>query len=80
MATKEERDKAMKAFKKRLKIYQADAAGSSGPASHLSRDRGTITAINPPDSFPPEIWDELVEKGKLKKVGRNLYEIARHSG
>jgi hypothetical protein len=79
MATKEERDKAMKAFKKRLKLYQADAAGSSAPASHLSRERATITAINPPDTFPAEVWEELVEKGKLKKVGRNMYEIARHS-
>lgn len=37
MATKEEHERAFKAFKKRLKIYQADAAGSVAPASALER-------------------------------------------
>jgi hypothetical protein len=77
MATKEELDKAFKAFKKRLKLYQADASASSGPASHLSRNRPTIVAIRPPETFPPEIWDELVERGKLKKGTGGTYELAR---
>lgn len=77
MATKEERDKAFKAFKKRLKIYQADAAGNVAPASHLSRERAVICGITPPEGHPPEVWDELVEKGKLKKSGRNTYELNR---
>lgn len=75
MADKEELKRAFKAFKKRLKIYQADT-GSSGPAGHPSRDKATITAITPPDQFPAEIWEELVAQGKLKKTGRGMYELA----
>lgn len=75
MATKEELDRAYKAFKKRLKIYQADAAGNAAPAGHLSRERAVICGISPPEGFPPEVWDELVAKGKLKKSGRNTYEL-----
>ncbi len=77
MATKEEQDRAFKAFKKRLKIYQADAQGSAAPAAHLSRERATITGIRPPEQFPPEIWDELVARGKLKKATGGTYELAR---
>jgi hypothetical protein len=75
MSTKEELDKAYKAFKKRLKIYQDDAAGNVAPAGHLSRERATIVGIQPPQDFPPGIWDELVAKGKLKKQGANLYAL-----
>lgn len=75
MADKEELKRAFKAFKKRLKLYQQDS-GSSAPASHLSREQPTITAIKPPDQYPQEIWDELVEKGRLKPAGNGLYELA----
>lgn len=74
MADKEELKRAFKAFKKRLKLYQADT-GSSSPASHPSRDKASITAITPPDQYPKEIWDELVTQGKLKSVGRGMYEL-----
>lgn len=77
MATKDEQDRAFKAFKKRLKIYQNDAAGSIAPAAHLTGGRATITGISPPDGFPPEVWDELVARGKLKKASRNIYELDR---
>ena len=62
MADKEELKRAFKAFKKRLKLYQQDT-GSSSPASHPSRDKATITAINPPDQYPKDIWEELVAQG-----------------
>ncbi|MCC6572713.1 MAG: hypothetical protein IT462_02885 [Planctomycetes bacterium] len=74
-AMKEELDRAYKAFKKRLKIYQNDAYSSS-PAAQLSGNKPTICGITPPDGFPPEVWDELVAKGKLKKSGRLTYELA----
>lgn len=74
MADKEELKRAFKAFKKRLKLYQQDT-GSSAPASHPSRDKPTITAIKPPDQYPPEIWEELVKQGRLKNAGRGMYEL-----
>ena len=76
MATKDELDRAFKAFKKRLKIYQNDAYASA-PAAQLSGNKPTICGITPPDGFAPEIWDMLVEKGKLKKSGRSTYELNR---
>lgn len=75
MADKEVLRQAFKAFKKRLKLYQQDT-GSSSPASHPSRDKATITAINPPDQYPREVWEELVAQGKLKPAGRGMYELA----
>ena len=74
MADKEELKRAFKAFKKRLKLYQGDT-GSSAPASHLSREKATISAITPPDQYPKEIWDELVAQGKLRNAGRGMYEL-----
>ncbi len=79
MATKEEMDRAYKAFKKRLKIYQADAASSAAPTGHLSGNKPQICGITPPDGHPPDVWEQLVTRGKLKKSGRNTYELAQGS-
>jgi len=75
MADKEILDAAFKAFKKRLKIYQNDASSSSAPAAHLSKGAPQITAIEPPNQWPQEVWDELVAKGRLRKAGSRTYEL-----
>ncbi len=75
MADKETLDAAFRAFKKRLKIYQNDASSSSAPAAHLSKGAAEITAIEPPNQWPQEVWDELVAKGKLRKAGSRTYEL-----
>jgi hypothetical protein len=64
-----------KAFKKRLKLTRLDAESSlgGGPLSG-GRDSG-IVAITPPAGFAPEVWDELVRQGKLKKAGQGMYEL-----
>ncbi len=67
-------DAALKAFKKRLKAYQNDAPGSSGPASHL-KGQSQITAIQGLNSYPQEVWEALVAAGRLRKVGPNLFEL-----
>lgn len=77
MADKAVLDAAYKAFKKRLKIYQNDASSSSAPAAHLSKGAPVITAIEPPNQWPQEVWDELVAKGKLRKAGARTYELAK---
>ena len=71
-----EMTKALKAFKRRLRIYQDDAASSMAPASHLSgKKTSQIIGIKPPDAYPREIWDKLVEQGRLKKVGTHIYAL-----
>jgi hypothetical protein len=36
-----------------------------------------IFAITPPDQYPREVWDALVEQGRLNKAGHGQYELAR---
>ena len=72
MATEEERKRAYKVFKKRLKLARLD------DESGLSRGGGKksgITAITPPTGHPPGIWDELVKAGKLKREMSNTYSV-----
>ncbi len=72
--TKEQLKQAFKAFKKRLKLTQLDE-DSRLSRSPLSSDKFKILAITPPNQFPQEVWDELVNQGKLKKAGQGTYEV-----
>jgi len=69
--------KALKAFKKRLKIMRLDDESKlgGGPLSG-GRDSGLV-AITPPSEFPSEIWDALVEQGRLTDAGHGMYEIVQ---
>jgi hypothetical protein len=72
MATEEELKRALKAFKKRLKLARLD------DESGLSRGGGKksgITGITPPSGHPPGIWEELVSKGKLKREMAGTYSL-----
>ena len=72
MATEDELKRAMKAFKKRLKLTKLD------DESGLSRGGGKqseITGITPPSGHPPGIWEELVSKGKLKREMGSTYSL-----
>lgn len=68
--------RALKAFRKRLKITRLDAESSLGGGALSSGRQSRIVAIRPPSQYPQEVWDKLVETGKLKSVGHGLYEIA----
>ena len=64
MATEEELKKALKAFKKKLKLARLD------DESGLSRGGGKksgITGITPETGHPPGIWEELVKAGELRR-------------
>jgi hypothetical protein len=68
---------ALKAFKKRLKLTRLDAESGLG-GGPLSGGRGSgIVAIQPPSQFPREVWDKLVEQGKLRRAGAGLYELTQ---
>lgn len=72
MASDEDRKKALKAFKKRLKLARLDEE------SGLSRGGGrksTIAGITPPGGHPAEVWEELVKDGKLKREGAGTYSV-----
>jgi hypothetical protein len=72
MATEEELKRALKAFKKRLKLSRLD------DESGLSRGGGKksrITGITPPTGHPMGIWEELVRLGKLKRDMGGTYSV-----
>jgi hypothetical protein len=76
-STDDELKKALKAFKKRLKLTQLDEDSRLGhsPLTGGSRDR--VVAIQPPLGFGREIWEELAEKGYLKHDTAGFYELGK---
>jgi len=67
--------KAMKAFRKRLKLTKLDEESSLGVGPMSGGRKSGIVAIQPPDSFPKEVWEELVRQNRLKAAGRGFYEL-----
>jgi hypothetical protein len=66
---------AFKAFKKKLKLAQLDEDSSLGRSPLTGGRKTEIVAISPPTQFSQAVWDELVKQGKLRKVGRDTYQI-----
>ena len=72
-STEDERKKALRAFKKRLKLTQLDDDSKIGGHSPLTGQRTQVTAIQPPTGFGREIWEELAADGILKNDGGGFY-------
>jgi len=68
--------KALKAFKKRLKLTALDDDSRLGRGPFSGGATG-VFAIRPPDQFPPEVWEELCRQGKLRHSGHGLYELRK---
>ncbi len=67
--------KAYKTFKKRLRLTRLDAESTLGGGALSGGQKSGIVAIRPPNNFPQEVWDKLVEMGKLRTEGMGLYEL-----
>lgn len=74
-STDEELKKAMKAFKKRLKLTQLEEDSRLGK-SPLTGAKSHVVSIQPPNGFGREIWEELADKGQLKRDGAGFYALA----
>ena len=72
--TDEELRKALKAFKKRLKLTQLEEDSKLGH-SPLTGSRSRIVSIQPPAGFGKDIWEELADRGKLRRDGVGFYEL-----
>ncbi len=71
--------RAMKAFKKRLKLTRLDDESGLCHSSAF-KGRGTgIMAVRPPDNYPQAVWDKLVEMGRLQNTGNGIYQIQQDS-
>ncbi|MEE9296328.1 MAG: hypothetical protein V3W34_15395 [Phycisphaerae bacterium] len=62
--TPEEVGKAMKAFKKRLKLARLDDESSLGRGPMSGGKSSGIVAIMPPNQYSKDVWDELVARGR----------------
>ena len=67
--------RALKAFKKRLKLTALDEDSRLGRGALSGGARG-VYAIQPPNQFPLAVWEELYRQGKLRSSGHGLYELA----
>jgi len=67
--------RALKAFKKRLKLTRLDVESSLGVGPMSGGRPSSIVAITPPDQYPREVWDALVAQGKLAKASHGQYEL-----
>ena len=72
--SKEELKFALKAFKKRLKLARLDDESRLGHGAMTGGGKSGIVGVRAPEKFPKEIWDELVNRGRLKYGGNGLYE------
>lgn len=66
---------ARNAFKKRWKLTLLDHESRIGRGPMSSGQKSTIAGIAPPDQFPRAVWEALVEQGKLKRQGTDLYSL-----
>ncbi len=67
--------RAMKAYRKSLKVTLLDAESSVGGGPMSSGRRSTIRGIVPPNRYPRDVWDVLVRQKRLSTMGRGIYEL-----
>jgi hypothetical protein len=72
----DELKRAMRAFKKRLKLTRLDNDSRLGHGALTGTGKSEIIAIQPPTGFTREVWEELVTQGLLRNAGYGLYELA----
>jgi len=69
--------RALKAFKKRLKLTRLDDESRLGVGPMSSGAKGGIVAIIPPAQYPRSVWEALADQGKLRRAGHGLYELVK---
>ena len=75
--TKETLQRAMKALKKRLKATRLDDESKLGHDAMTRGGRSRIVGVTLPKQYPAEVWQALVEKGRIREVerGSGTYEV-----
>ena len=67
--------RAMKAFRKSLKITVLDAESSIAGGPMSGGRRSAILGITPPSRYPREVWQELARQGRLIDAKHGIYEL-----
>jgi len=73
----EELKRALKAFKKRLKLTRLDHESRLGVGPLSGGRPSGIVAITPPNQYPRPVWEALVTQGRLKKASQGQYELVQ---
>jgi len=73
--SREDLKRALKAFRKRLKVTRLDDESRLGYGPMTGGGKSGVVAVRPPDQYPPAVWEELVRQGRLKYAGHGLYEL-----
>jgi hypothetical protein len=67
--------RALKAFRKSLKVTRLDAESSIAGGPMSSGRHSGIVGMTPPARYPREVWDELVRQGRLRGGKQGIYEL-----
>ncbi len=67
--------RALKAFRKRLKIVRLDSVSTAGHGPMSSGRQSSIVGVQPPDQYPQEVWDELARQKRLIAGRDGIYEL-----
>ncbi len=78
--TDEDLKRAMKAFKRRMKLTRLDEESRLGRSPLTGGGDSGICAINPPAEFSQEVWNELVARGQLSVDSDGFYSLGRLKG
>ena len=68
--------RALTAFKKRIKLTSLDEDSRLGRGPFSGGHQG-VCAIQPPNQYDDEVWEELCRQGKLRNSGHGMYELPR---
>jgi hypothetical protein len=67
--------RAMKAYRKSLKVTILAAESSLGGGPMSGGRKSTILGVRPPDRYPRSVWQELARQGRLIDAKHGLYEL-----
>lgn len=67
--------RAMKAYRKSLKVTRLDAESSIAGGPMSAGRHSNILGIRPPDRYPRAVWDELARQGRLIAGRHGLFEL-----
>lgn len=73
--TAEELKRAMKMFRKRVKLKRLDDESKLGRSPLTSGKQSKPFSIPAPREFPANVWEELARQGKLRDRGGGFYEL-----
>ena len=69
--------RAMKAYKKRIKLARLDAESTIGGGALSGGRESSIVGVRPPEQYPAEVWDELIRQGRLIRGEAGVIELPR---